>query len=174
MVGSCEPPAASTGGRHRPPRAAKNTTGVTFERPGASWKHPGATKHTTGVVFGPSRAVLDSSGSFQERPTASKSVLEASRSLPECPGATRTTPGMSSRRFLDASRATKMFSFVDPAPPGSFQKTNFVDPAPLNRFQLLPGSLESLWEGSRASPNSFHDLPGACGKPPGAAPATHQ
>ena len=70
----------------------KNTTGVMFERPGASWRHPGATKHTTSVVFGPSQAVLDSSGgashSVQERPgglqecpRASWCILEASRNV---------------------------------------------------------------------------------------------
>ena len=95
----------------------KNTTGVMFERPGASWRHPGATKHTTGVVFGPSWAVLDSSGSFQERPTASRrppgvsqSVLVHPGSLQEClPGASCTLPGSqktvvsSMQRFLEDS-----------------------------------------------------------------------
>ena len=79
-----------------------------------------ASKNTTGEVFGLSRAVLDSSGSFQERPTASKSVPEASRSVPERLGASWKPPGMSSRRFLDASRVTKNSSFVDATLPGGF------------------------------------------------------
>ena len=129
----------------------KNTTGVMFERPGASWRHPGATKHTTGVVFGPSRAVLDSSGSFQERPTASKSVPEASRSVPERPGASWKPPGMSSRRFLDASRVTKNKSFVDPTPPASLQHIALVDLPPAGSLQKNCCQSNASWKPSEST-----------------------
>ena len=101
MVKSCEPVAASAGDRHRPPKATKNTTGVMFERPGASWRHPKATKYTTGVMFEPSQGVLEASRRVPQRPRAyrmppgvSQSVLEHPESLQEClPGVSWTLEG---------------------------------------------------------------------------------
>ena len=68
--------------------APKNTTGVMFERPGASWRHPKATKNTTGVMFEPSQGVLEASRRVPQRPRAyrmppgvSQSVLEHPESL---------------------------------------------------------------------------------------------
>ena len=79
----------------------KNTTGVMFERPGASWRHPKATKNTTGVMFEPSQGVLEASRRVPQRPRAyrmppgvSQSVLEHPESLQEClPGVSWTLEG---------------------------------------------------------------------------------
>ena len=124
-----------------------------FERPGTSWRHPGASQ------------------SVPKRPRASRRALGVSQNRP---GASRKPAGMPSERFLEASRATRNITLVDAEPSGNLQLSIFVDPKPSNRFQLLPGALESLCEGSRPSPNAFQDFSGACGKPPVPAPATHQ
>ena len=122
----------------------KNTTGVMFERPGASWRHPRATENTTGVMSEPSQGVLEASrrvpqrpGCLQECPRASCSILKASRNVFQaCPGRSRVTK-------------KTLVSSIQCLLEGS---DNFV--VGLKLFQSVLKCFGNLWKRPRASQKS--------------------
>ena len=125
---------------------------------------PGPRKTVQAYCLRPPRSscsVLEASRSAPERPGASwkpprtfQSVLERPRSLQECRRAPFRTMHLSIQRAPGTLQKT---IFVDQALPDSLQKTSFVDPASPSLSQWLPGVQERSGKAPHVLDSAFQE-----------------